>query len=68
MRADPESVRTQSSHRYHYTLWGSAHVKDDQKMLMKLTPGRKILVKLTPPRNIYFSMAVTRISSNAIEF
>ncbi len=37
--ADPESIRTQSSCQYHYTLLGSVCVKAVQKMFMKLTPG-----------------------------
>jgi len=38
-RADPESVKFQLSCQYHFTLLGSAHIKDARKTLMKLTPG-----------------------------
>ena len=36
---DPESVRTQSSHQYLFTLLGSTNVKAVRRTLMKLTPG-----------------------------
>ena len=38
-RRDPESVRTQSSHQYLFTLLGSTSVKAVRRTLMKLSPG-----------------------------
>ena len=35
----PQSVRTQSSCQYLFTLLGSTHVKAVHRTLMKLTPG-----------------------------
>jgi len=40
---DPKSVRTQSSHQYLLTLFGSMSVKAVYRMLMKSTPGNVIL-------------------------
>jgi len=39
-RADPESVKFQLSHQYHFMLLGSARVKALRKTLMKLTPSQ----------------------------
>jgi hypothetical protein len=41
--ADPESVRTQSSRQYHFTLLGSEGVKAAQKTLVKLPPEFLVL-------------------------
>jgi hypothetical protein len=38
---DPESVRTQSSCQYLFTLLGSTHIKAVRRMLMKSTPRRE---------------------------
>ncbi len=38
-RRDPESVRTQSSDQYLFTLLGSTSVKAVRRTLMKLSPG-----------------------------
>jgi hypothetical protein len=35
---DPESIRTQSSCQYHFTLLGSTSAKAVRRTLMKLTP------------------------------
>ncbi len=40
---DPESVRTQSSRQYHFTLLGSTSVKAVRRTLMKSTPDLGVL-------------------------
>jgi len=44
--ADPESVKFQLSHQYHFTLLGSMEVKDSHKTLMKLTPNVIIFLEV----------------------
>jgi len=39
MCADPESIRTQPTRQYHFTLLGSGRVNAARKTLMKLTPS-----------------------------
>jgi len=48
----PQSVRTQSSCQYLFTLSGSTSVKAVRRTLMKLSPGRKMFVKLTEEDNV----------------
>ncbi len=38
MPVAPQSIRTQSSHQYLFTLFGSTHVKAVCRTLMKLSP------------------------------
>jgi len=61
MRADPKSIKIQSSHQYLFALLGSMVIKAARKTLVKLTPYFYLFIcKLLSERRIKLMKGLTQ--------
>jgi hypothetical protein len=64
-RRDPESVRTQSSHQFLFTLLGSTSLKAVRRTLMKSTPDHFVLIQI---QDQFSALELIRLLSQAKPF